>query len=552
MSKKQTENSAPVTPVKMPLPITSLKMAVICACIFFLIQLIGICHHSTWRDEFQAFQIAMNSHSITNLFFNMRQEGHGALWYLILYTITRFTYNIFAMQVVHIIIASASIFVLFRYAPFSLFEKVLISLGYFFFFEYAQVSREYSLGLFFIICICSVMGEKYYKRKSQGLPFTPSLFYIISLLLTLLSDTSLFGLIISIALASYFLLCIWDERTLIISNIKLKRALAFSVLILLTGWGFSILQMSPPADNSFLGPYHPTLQLSHTGNVLTQLMAAYFPFPTLESPFWNTYYILADRTIPLTAISLIVMVIIIFSFVKKPKLVLLYSISILGLVAFMLYSDILVASRFIGHSFLVLFICFWFERYVPSNQKLFRFIPDSIINGLRKSLFYLILTIQAVTGLFFYYLGLTEPFTNCTKAGEYVVQHHLDRFPVIGADDFVVCPLSYYTKKPIFTFNRNDTSRFVIWDIKRCTTITLKDVANMMVSQINKSPKDTCLLCMNVMIQCNNNLYAAFADCTIDSNHSLKFINKVDDPSMVPDDNYYFYYIWKKDKQQGF
>lgn len=86
---------------------------------FFALGLITLLRHEMWCDEFQGWLIARNSHSLANLFVNLKYEGHPALWYLILYVITRFTHNYFWMQLTHLALATLVIWVMWRYSTFT-------------------------------------------------------------------------------------------------------------------------------------------------------------------------------------------------------------------------------------------------------------------------------------------------------------------------------------------------------------------------------------------------------------------------------------------------
>ena len=56
---------------------------------FGLIVLFLIQSHEMWRDELQAWLLARDSISITELFQNLKYEGHPGLWHLLLYPLTR-------------------------------------------------------------------------------------------------------------------------------------------------------------------------------------------------------------------------------------------------------------------------------------------------------------------------------------------------------------------------------------------------------------------------------------------------------------------------------
>ena len=66
----------------LPNVLTALFLVV---CGFFTFE------HPLWRDEAQAFLIGRDSHSIGELFWNMRYEGHPPLWHFLIFLLTRVT-----------------------------------------------------------------------------------------------------------------------------------------------------------------------------------------------------------------------------------------------------------------------------------------------------------------------------------------------------------------------------------------------------------------------------------------------------------------------------
>lgn len=154
--------------------------------IFFIIGYLGILHHEMWRDELRPWQIARTSQSVLDIFHAIKYDGHPSLWYLGLYIITRFTSNPFAMQVYHLLIATGVIFVFVCLSPFTKFQKILFSFSYYPFYEYAIKPRNYSLGILFIFLFCV-----FYSRRFKN-------YFILSIILFLLCQTSALGLILAI------------------------------------------------------------------------------------------------------------------------------------------------------------------------------------------------------------------------------------------------------------------------------------------------------------------------------------------------------------------
>src|SRR5207237_1783887 len=114
------------------------------AAVYFALSLVGILHHEIWLDEMHHFLLARDSRNISELIFNARYDGHPLLWDSVLLLLTRFTHDPFYMQLLHIIISLAMVIAFLRNSPFTLMFKLFFVFGYFMFYEYNIISRNYS------------------------------------------------------------------------------------------------------------------------------------------------------------------------------------------------------------------------------------------------------------------------------------------------------------------------------------------------------------------------------------------------------------------------
>src|ERR1051326_3925794 len=152
----------------------------------------GMLRHEVWLDEAHHWLLACKSHSVSELFHNAAYDGHPLLWDLLLYFVSFASKNVLAMQCFHLAITFTSSFLLLRYAPFFLLEKILVLFGYFFFFEYNTISRNYALAWLLLI-ILSILFSK--GRKN---------YFAIAAVLFLLANTHLFALACSIPFFLFF------------------------------------------------------------------------------------------------------------------------------------------------------------------------------------------------------------------------------------------------------------------------------------------------------------------------------------------------------------
>ena len=176
------------------------KFALISAGIAGLAGFYVISHHEMWRDELQAWSIAASSSSLRELLANSRHEGHPAVWYIVLYGISRWFHNPLAMQLFHVAIGTVSIFVLCSYSPFRLWQRLFLACGYFMFFEYYVLSRNYALGVLALWIFCALRAHY------------PGDVLLSAVALGLLANTSSFGAIIAAGLGLLLILEILQKE----------------------------------------------------------------------------------------------------------------------------------------------------------------------------------------------------------------------------------------------------------------------------------------------------------------------------------------------------
>ncbi len=158
--------------------------------LLIIVNVIRTLRHAMWRDEMQPFQIAANSSSIWDIFANIKYEVHPGLWYLLVWLVTRFWNDPVAMQILHIAIAIGVWIIIYRWSPFGTAEKFLLIVGYFLFWEYFVLSRNYAL--------VALIGFAFVALRHQR----PRQNFIPWLLLGLLANAHVYGAIWSVAMAS--------------------------------------------------------------------------------------------------------------------------------------------------------------------------------------------------------------------------------------------------------------------------------------------------------------------------------------------------------------
>jgi hypothetical protein len=443
---------------------------------FFSLGVVGIFNHEMWLDELQAWLIARDSSSIIELFKNLEYEGHPGLWHLSLYLITRFTLNPVAMQIFHLIIATGVIYVFAKLSPFTKLQKLLFTFGYFPFYEYSIISRNYAIGVLLLFGCCALLQIR--KRN----------YILLAFILALLANTNLYGLIFAIA----FVIGLLIEYLLQANRDRLlnypKQVLILSILISLFGIFISIFQILPPPDASFSPGWTTGLQIKQLAKVLVTVGKAYAPLPNFFTyQFWNTTLLTAVKIIAAgigTVFSLGLLVFTLIAFIEKPVVFSIYLTGTFGILSFM-YFKYIGSLRHSGHLFILFIACLWISNYYTKSTmflnpfarispRVYRIIKNvnSLYASYQSKFIITILSLHVVAGIFAFTMDLNYPFSVTKEVARFIKNHRMENISVVGDVDYVNYigpPLSAYLGKRVYYLGAHSSSlgSFLVWDGNR-------------------------------------------------------------------------------------
>lgn len=488
---------------------------------FFVFGFIGIIHHEMWRDEFQAWLLARDSSSIPDLIENSRHEGHPILWHLCLYLISSFTHNPLFMQIFHLLIATGVIILFVKFSPFNDSQKALFTFGYFPFYEYAVISRNYSMGVLFIFLFCIL-----FPKRNKYLPW-------LAIILAFLANTNAYGLTISFTLILLFFFDFFVNKELFRSYLVKRWNSLLSLLIVISGWSISFLQIARPfkpervtqriellttnegnlVSKTFLS------EMARAGHTVSSLWKAYVPIPDLFQSnvldFWGSNIIANDFffvdigriTIPLghliaglSSIGLFVFSIRIL--IRKPLALIAYifgTFSILLFNYFIHYGTL----RHHGSLFILLITCLWISRYTDrqkvSNQsnKQTRKLDRRYANRFLT----IILYIHVIAGIFAYSMDLAYPFSMSRDASRFIESRKLDDLTIVGTEYREVATLSGYLDKKIYYPERESFGSF--WTTRE-RNIGSEDELFEIVDELLIQSKTDILLVLTQKLQSNS------------------------------------------------
>lgn len=496
--------------------------------IFLILGIVGVSSHEMWRDEYQAWLIAADSGSLGELLDNTRYEGHPLLWHLVLYAVTRATVDPLGMQVIHVLIAAALVFLMCRCGPFGKLWKILFAFGYFTFFEFALISREYALTVLLALAAAALFD----RARKRLLAFSVVLF--------LLANSSIYGLMIALVLAG---LAAWELlRGRAAGDEPMpSRALAVVALcIVLSGAAVSLLQIDPPADSDFPVSVDASFDLERLQNSLARLLFAYIPVPKLgPETFWNTSLLDGIPLIVRCAFSIALIVLFGIHFLKRGAAAVFYLAGTAGMLLFYYFTG-LDYLRYIGHLFVVLVVAQWLldsRAGSPEGRPPKPGWPSIAA----RSVFAVILAAQVLAGVYSYSRDLALPFSNLTAAGEYIVENGLDDRTIFGAVDYRVSPISAIVSKPIFFPQRGEKGMFIRWDDRRDWDVTSDGVMRKAVELASQRRQGLLMALSYTIVRTRGGRPVPVVEGRVARNITIRFIEKFADPCICEDQGIYLY-----------
>ncbi|MET0515601.1 MAG: hypothetical protein ABW047_09790, partial [Nitrospiraceae bacterium] len=381
-----------------------------------------------WRDELQAWLIATGSASLSDLFQNMQYEWHPALWYLSLYFLSRVSELPIVMQVFHILLATAGIYLFTRFAPFTKFQKVCFAFGYFPFYEYGVISRGYVMGVVCLFAFCALQGRTGKHSLVQACA------------LALLANTSLYGVPIAVAFGIY-LVVDWVIVLRAKQGPEKSRILLLSLFIVGLGVATSIVQIIPMPGVAVDVLARTTSKAPQVRETLTAVVRSYVPIPRQDLHFWNTNIldeILGGRPRVGGLLSIGLLGLAGWILVRTPVTLVVYAVATVELLAITHSIYQYSAIRHIGHLFLVLVGCLWISLSHIGATDLARLrtarftLPKALSAGMVTLLF----ATHAFAGVLAVRADLLHPFSASKDVAQFLTEHQMTDMVMIGSQDF--------------------------------------------------------------------------------------------------------------------
>ncbi len=159
--------------------------------VFIVITIYRLLHHTPWYDEAQAWNIARYL-DLSEIMSIVKTEGHPFLWYFILKPFA--VHNLFypySLQFINYSFFLAALFVMWKYSPFNIWIKVLITFSFPFLGIYSILARCYAVGILGLFALTVL----YQERIKKPLLYASLIFLTANTSIMALVGASAFGLI---------------------------------------------------------------------------------------------------------------------------------------------------------------------------------------------------------------------------------------------------------------------------------------------------------------------------------------------------------------------
>ena len=404
-------------PADQPTPDKWFPVAVIAA--YAVLIVIVALRHELFRDEVRAVTIAASSHSLRELWANIRNEGHPALWYLLLYALVRTTGSLYVLKPLSAVIAAAAVWVFLRRAPLKNWQKALFAFGALPAYEYSVMCRNYGISMLILFAIAIWWRERW-KHPLR-----------LAVLMAILANTNAHSILIVGALLVALFGELLFERPPETRDFLLRWA---APLLVITGGGVlaSYLVIRPDATSVIIAAPHGIKEiLSSFGDALLG------PTGCFERVvgYWT------ELGMRLAYFMLLL------HFARKPHLAL--SLYLAG-IGFTMFDDLIYPTYYRHNGLLYIFVLviFWIDRETPGGREPLR--VQSFVRRYGEPVLGVLLASQILIGLPDIIGDLRGPRSMAAALGSYLKTHELANATVIGEPDPLIETLRYYAPNRIY------------------------------------------------------------------------------------------------------
>ena len=438
-------------------------------------------HHEMWRDEIHAWTLSRLVHSFWELVTGDRiYAGHPPLWYWYLRVWTWFVQSAWGIQAATAAAATAAAVVLLRFAPFPRYLKVMLLFSYYFAHEYAVMSRNYILGWLLLCLFCAF----YHPIRIR--------YFAMAVVLALMSLTSIYGLIMCIALLGFFILDqfrMTNTRTgaqpaeyTFVTSPRLFAAVAVVTVVMM----FCVLTIEPPDPNPFSPAFNlGALTPSEWPTMMFRVTSGFLPWRKFTmADFWGgafTYW--EPSSIWPKYVGSALLLLATLALYPSWRLMLAYVGAAATMMAFQ-QARFDGAPRHWGHYFMLFLAGCWLVRLqFPKRSHWFSTV---LIVGL--------LVLQAKAFVTATYFDTKDVFSGGRDTADFIRREGLQDLPFVSGPDYTAATVAGYLRRPFYAAETGEYDENVVFHNRR-HPFSPHELMNLAVRVLHEKNSPVLLVC---------------------------------------------------------
>ena len=184
-------------------------------------------HHAMWSDEAEQWLMVKGSHSLRQLYENLRYEFHPVTWYLLLYPLGRISNDIDITKIPTFICSVLFIYIVLKHFLLNIYEKIAFPLGFYCICFFPILERPY-----IFVSLLEVVSILLVIRRRDPL--------LVCLSIALSGSIHVIWSCLSLALLIYYVAVCWADEAR-----RIPRRFWVGITLALVVMGVSIAQVLP-------------------------------------------------------------------------------------------------------------------------------------------------------------------------------------------------------------------------------------------------------------------------------------------------------------------
>jgi len=295
--------------------------------------------------------------------------------------------------------------------------------------------------------------------------------------LALAANTTIYGLILSLAVAAGWGVGQWPARS---EGPCPRLRLTAGAAVLLTGTMAAIWFMYQPVDSGFAVPWHAEFNKQRLIETAQVPLRAFLPIPQPGIHFWNSSMFVYVPSMMTIVLGVIVVLLIAWRYRRNAAALICWTIGSGGLLTFA-YLKHVGYLRHHGHVFLVFLAAAWLAEWEDRRRS----VPAESrgIGRAAKATLWVVMMVQFTVGLYASIMDLRLPFSASKAAAEWICGAHLDGRLIIADIDYIATPVLARLDQPRMLYARaRRVQRMILWNRARTRRVSERELKALVKS----------------------------------------------------------------------